>query len=318
MKAKFESILTNLLGGPSLVDTHAHLHWPDFNEHLELILTDSKKRDLSAIWLVSVEQLSMKRNLAICEQWQTAESGPRLHLGVGFDPEILIPGSEFHDPQLLELAPTELKSWALRELEQALEQATAHGIAVELVGEIGLDQYWLAQGLATGQTTAGLAARSFELQQTLFEFQLKFAAELGLPVSIHSRGAERECIDMVRKIQTKYSQVCHGIFHSFTGSIEECAAVLDLEGFCIGLNGIVTYKSARELCEFVRSKASLTANMTAKQGLEALHAAGFVLESDAPYLIPANSKRELLPISEGRKLNVPGNVADVLKWLLAD
>ncbi len=35
-----------------------------------------------------------------------------------------------------------------------------------------------------------------------------------------------------------------GIFHSFTGTSEEAAKLLEFEGFMLGINGVVTFKKS--------------------------------------------------------------------------
>ena len=46
-----------------------------------------------------------------------------------------------------------------------------------------------------------------------------------------------------------------GIFHSFTGTSEEAAKLLEFEGFMIGINGVVTFKKSTfaggiDVCSF--------------------------------------------------------------------
>ena len=35
-----------------------------------------------------------------------------------------------------------------------------------------------------------------------------------------------------------------GIFHSFTGTVEEAEKLLEFEGFMLGVNGVVTFKKS--------------------------------------------------------------------------
>ncbi len=120
------------------------------------------------------------------------------------------------------------------------------------VGEIGLDYYW---------------DKTFVPQQKeAFAQQIDWALEYGLPIVIHSREATQDCIDMVR---SKQNGKLRGIFHCFSGNGEEAKQIVDL-GFLLGIGGIITYKSNKELQEVVQS-APL---------------AHLVLETDAPYLSP--------------------------------
>jgi TatD DNase family protein len=119
------------------------------------------------------------------------------------------------------------------------------------IGEIGLDFYW---------------DKSFTLEQyDAFETQIGWARALGLPVIIHSRESMTESIAVVKK---NSGDGLSGIFHCFSGSIEQAREVVDM-GFYLGIGGVVTYKKAI-LQDVVRT-----------MGLDCM-----VLETDAPYLSP--------------------------------
>jgi len=59
-----------------------------------------------------------------------------------------------------------------------------------------------------------------------------------------------------------------GIFHCFSGTIQEAEAIIDL-GFYLGIGGVVTYKKS-----------------TLPEVLAAVSLNHIVLETDAPYLAP--------------------------------
>ena len=64
-----------------------------------------------------------------------------------------------------------------------------------------------------------------------------------------------------------------GIFHSFTGSAEEAARLLEFDGFMLGINGVVTFK-----------KSSLP------EALLTVPLERIVLETDSPYLTPVPNR----------------------------
>ena len=64
-----------------------------------------------------------------------------------------------------------------------------------------------------------------------------------------------------------------GIFHSFTGTSEEAAKLLDFPGFMIGINGVVTFKKS-QLPEVLKD----------------VPLARIVLETDSPYLTPVPNR----------------------------
>jgi TatD DNase family protein len=121
------------------------------------------------------------------------------------------------------------------------------------VGEIGLDYHY------------DHADRS--VQRMVFEQQLQTAAELNLPVIIHTRDADADTRDILRN--NSYSMARKGVIHSFTASMELAEFCL-AEGFMLGFNGIITFNRAENVRQIV-----------AATPVEQL-----LLETDAPYLTP--------------------------------
>ncbi len=119
------------------------------------------------------------------------------------------------------------------------------------VGEIGLDYYW---------------DKTFVPQQkNVFERQIDLALQYDLPIVIHSRESTADCIEIVRQ---KQQGGVRGIFHCFSGSIEEAHEITDL-GLYLGIGGVVTYKKN-----------------TLPEIIAAMPLSAIVLETDAPYLSP--------------------------------
>ncbi len=130
---------------------------------------------------------------------------------------------------------------------QQIAKMLKHKKAVAL-GEIGLDYHWDIEK---------------NLQQCVFEEQLKLAKELDVPVVVHDREAHGDVMQMLRKYQPK------GLMHCFSGSVEMLKEVLKL-GMSISLGGTVTFKNARVPVEVA----------------EAVPLDRLLLETDAPYLSP--------------------------------
>lgn len=119
------------------------------------------------------------------------------------------------------------------------------------IGEIGIDLYW---------------DKTFVDEQVFaFRHQLRLAKQHDLPIVIHSR----ESFDLVYAIlKEEYTPEMKGIFHAFTGTLEQAQSILDL-GFKIGVGGIVTFK-----------------NSGLDKVLADLDISNLVLETDSPYLAP--------------------------------
>ena len=127
------------------------------------------------------------------------------------------------------------------------------------VGEIGMDYHW---------------DKTFIPQQKeVFSKQIDLAKKYSLPIIIH----QRECFDDTFDIvQSKNDSGLKGIFHCFTGTIEQAEKIISLGGFKMGIGGSVTYKKS-ELPEVLAQ-------------IDMKH---LVLETDSPYLppVPHRGKR---------------------------
>lgn len=152
---------------------------------------------------------------------------------------------------LMGLHPTSVKSdykQQLNIIEKQLNKRIFTGI-----GEIGLDLYWDKTYLKE--------------QKDALAIQFKWACELNLPVVIHTRDAFPEIFDVFDKV---YDSRLKGVFHSFSGVINDAKKILELPNFYLGINGVVTFK-----------KSSLP-EILSETGIERV-----LLETDAPYLAPA-------------------------------
>jgi len=120
------------------------------------------------------------------------------------------------------------------------------------IGEIGLDLYWDKTYLNE--------------QIHCFQTQLQWALDYQLPVIIHIRDAFDETIAAMQPFQNKGLR---GVFHSFTGTLEQANVLISFGDFKLGINGIVTFKN------------SGLSSVLAGVALEHL-----LLETDSPYLSP--------------------------------
>ncbi len=157
-------------------------------------------------------------------------------------------------PQVFEvmagLHPVDVKANYKEELQIVEEELKKGGYVA--VGEIGIDLYW---------------DKTF-LQEQIYAFQkqVEWALQYNLPFVIHARESFDEIFEALRKFD---GEPLKGIFHSFTGTLDQAKTALSFGDFKLGINGIVTFKNSN-LGEVVR-----------QIGLEHL-----VLETDAPYLAP--------------------------------
>lgn len=103
-----------------------------------------------------------------------------------------------------------------------------------------------------------------EKQKESFRGHIKLALDSGLPLIVHSRGAEQECLDLLKEFAG-----VRAVFHCFGGSMEVAEKIWEA-GFWTSFTGIVTYPSAVGLREVVA----------------AVPLDRFMVETDCPYLAP--------------------------------
>ena len=127
------------------------------------------------------------------------------------------------------------------------------GEKIVAVGEIGLDYYY--------------DHSDRQVQRDVFARQLQIAVDTGMPVVIHTREADEDTMAILREYAPQMAR--KGVVHSFTSGPELAALAVEL-GFCLGINGIVTF-----------NKADNVRAIVAQTPLDNL-----LLETDAPYLTP--------------------------------
>lgn len=128
----------------------------------------------------------------------------------------------------------------------------ANNPKVIAVGEIGLDFHY------------DFSPR--EAQLAAFADQIALAGELRLPVVVHSRESNRECLQVLRE---SAANVLGCVFHCFSGDEAFAREVLDM-GFYVGFDGPVTFKSSDALRRIVK--------MCPMDRI--------LIETDCPYLSP--------------------------------
>ena len=209
----------------TLIDTHTHIYDAEFDTDREAVVQRALDSGVGMMLLPNVDASTIQPMLETHERFPDCT---RVMMG---------------------LQPEEVKG-DYKQVLAMMEKELERGIFIG-VGEIGLDFYW--------DTT-------FEQEQLdAFETQLRWAKQLGLPLSIHCRNAFNFMVRILDKYQDGSLK---GVMHCFTGTDDEAKAYLDL-GFHLGLGGVTTYKSCG-----------------VKDYLHNIPQDRIVLETDAPYLSP--------------------------------
>ena len=143
---------------------------------------------------------------------------------------------------------------------------------VVAIGETGLDYYY--------------SDDSKQNQQKSFTDHLRAAAQVKLPVIVHTRAAKEDTLDLIKQHGSSDSA---GVLHCFTEDWDMAKRAIDLNYF-ISISGIVTFRNAEALREVVK-----------KLPLDRL-----LIETDSPYLAP---------VPKRGKPNEPAYVREVAKFV---
>ena len=209
-----------------LIDTHSHLNDEALYQNLDEVISRALQVGVEKMVVIGWDKESSKLAIKIAEQY------PFIYACIGYHPENLEGVSEDDLNEVLNLS--------------------SHPKVVG-IGEIGLDYHWEKD------------PQKREIQKEFFIKQIEYANKVGLPISIHSREAFQDTIEILKKHKPEHS----GVLHCYSGSVEGLQDVFNLNLY-IGLDGPVTFRNAKTPKE-----------VAAEVPLENL-----VLETDSPYLSP--------------------------------
>lgn len=151
---------------------------------------------------------------------------------------------------MMGLHPCSVKADYQQELEQVEKMLSEHQVVA--IGEIGIDLYW--------------DNTFFKEQQAAFRHQIRLAKANNLPFVIHCRDAFDAIFEI---LDEENDENMRGIFHCFTGNLEQAQKIINYGGFKLGIGGVVTFKNAG-----------------LDKVVEQINLEHIVLETDAPYLAP--------------------------------
>jgi TatD DNase family protein len=238
-----------------LIETHAHLDYPDFANDFDDVLRRATEAGVTRIITIGTSVESSRRVVDLAEKY------PNVFAVIGVHPTYAQQAEEDVITPLRELAKNP---------------------RVVAIGEIGLDYHHLPsvetakqkhiqvfnalQSETEEQVEARIEDGAYKSKQAeLFEQLLDLAAELRLNVVIHQRGAWDDTLEILRN----YGRQVSGVFHCFGGTLDQANEVLDL-GHLVSFTGIVTFKNGKQVRE-----------VAAQVPIDR-----FMVETDCPYLAP--------------------------------
>ena len=235
-----------------LIETHAHLDYPDFAGDLEAVIEAARGAGVAKIITIGTGVESSRRAVALAERFDG------VHAVVGLHPTYV----DEEGPGWLDV---------IREL--------ARHPKVAAIGETGLDYHHLpSEKLASSPAISALQAEMASdteavivdgaykaAQAEAFVAQLELAVELGLNVVIHQRDAWDDTLGILKN----YTGRVRGVFHCFGNTLGQAMEVVEL-GHLVSFTGIVTFKNGGNVREVAAG----------------VPAEAFMVETDCPYLAP--------------------------------
>jgi TatD DNase family protein len=240
-----------------LIETHAHLDYPDFAPDFEHVLRRATDAGVTRIITIGTSLESSRRAVAFAEKYSNVFAVIGVHPTYVEESgdDVITPLRELAaNPRVVAIGETGLDYHSLPSVELAKERK---------------DTQLLVKALQTSteeQLEAEIHDGAYKSKQaSLFEQQLDLAVELGLNVVIHQRDAWEDTLEIMRP----YAGKVRGVFHCFGGSIEQANEVLALDHL-VSFTGIVTFKNGANVRE-VAAQVPLWK---------------FMVETDCPYLAP--------------------------------
>lgn len=216
-----------------MIDSHCHINDPAYINNPEKYIKEATSAGVNKLLVIGYDLKSSKDALEIASKFDNVYAAIGVH-------------------------PSEVKKAGnndLKEIEKMLSNPK-----VIAIGEIGLDYHW----------DKDLIIRN--MQREWFENQIELANKHHLPISIHCREANEDCLNILKK----HKPICSGVMHCYSGSPEMVKDFIKIP-VMLGIGGVVTFKNGIKLKEVVKI---VPEDM-------------YLLETDAPYLAPVPHRGEL-------------------------
>ena len=225
----------------SLWDAHAHIQSPWFtSEEIDQLVTNASAKSIEGI----INVISSPTDRDYHEGINLAKKYQMVHTNFG-------------------LQPTEatVENFAIFQ-----EAVTNFRNSICAIGEVGLDYYWVKDPVI------------HELQKNIFKETIRVANDQNLPLVVHSRKAEDDCLNILEKEAT-----VPVLMHGMEANDQQIQRLIDLHYFITIPTSVCNRKKYKKIA--------------IKTPLEII-----LLETDSPFQLPFNS-----PAGEKVK-NTPVNI----------
>ncbi len=210
-----------------IIDSHCHLTYEPMSNNLNETINRANKGGIKYMLTISTEDKSFEQILKIVDNYKSVYGTYGIH-------------------------PHEAKSHQHIKSADIINKVNRNKKIIG-VGETGLDFYY------------NHSEKKYQINS--FEEHISAAQEKNLPLIVHTRSAEKETLQILKKYSQKKENKI--LIHCFTGTREFAFKLLDL-GAYISASGVVTFNKSQDLANTFRDIPNEK----------------ILVETDAPYLAP--------------------------------
>ena len=210
-----------------IIDSHCHLNYEPMSLSLRETIARANNDGVKYLLTISTEDKSFDKILKIIQEFECVYGTYGIH-------------------------PHEAKNHNQIKADDIIKKVNSDKKIIG-IGESGLDFYYNHS--------------EKDDQIKCFEEHITAAQELQIPIIVHTRSAEQETLEIIKKRKSKKDFKV--LIHCFTGSKEFAFKLLAL-GAYISASGVVTFKKSEDLANTFKE----------------IPADRMLVETDAPYLAP--------------------------------
>ena len=230
-----------------IIDSHCHLEYEPMALDLNETISRANRDGVKYLLTISTTDKSLKKILKITSDFDCVYGTYGIH-------------------------PHEAKNHKNIKCEEIINKISLSKKIIG-IGETGLDFYY------------NHSEKKDQIES--FEEHINAAQSSNLPLIVHTRSAETETLDLLKK--KKKEKDFKILIHCFTGSRDFAFKLLDLNAF-ISASGVITFKNSEELASTFKDIPNNR----------------ILVETDAPYLAP-------VPLRG--KANEPSYIIHTVKFL---
>ncbi len=231
-----------------LVDVHAHIYLEYFKDNLKDIIKRAEKNNIIIIINVGINYETNKEVLNLSKKFSILKSS-------------------------LGLYPLEALKLNEDQINETLDFIKKNKNKIISIGEVGLDYHYIKD--------------KNKEQKEIFQKIISLTEKLKLPIVVHSRKAELDCIEMLES-----SKIKKIIMHSFSGNMKLVKRIED-NGWSLSIPVSIIY------------------SLHFQNIVDKINISQILTETDSPYLSPIKNKcnepsniiYSIEKISEIKKLN---------------